>query len=551
MNKTVAANISGIIFNIEEGAYDRLKAYLEAIRTSFEHAEGRDEIMADIEARIAELFSERIHDRKEVIGIKDVEEVIGIMGDPSAYIDEEEAEAREAYEREQSYQEQSKSQRKRSTPQESSRKRRIFRDSENSVLGGVCSGISNYFDWDPIFLRLLFVFLFLSFGTGLILYIILWIVIPEAKTTAEKLEMKGKRVNVENIGKAFNEGKEKAKDTFDEFADDLKKIDTEYHAQRAKKAIGKGADFLRTIFHVFGKFLGVAFIVVALGMLVVLGIVMISGDNYISFTDEGVASITYNQLSTILFEDSTMATIAFIGIFLAIGIPILSFLYTGVKLVFEIRQSYKPLSITLAAVWGVGLILCGYVALSTGTDFAQRRKVDTNFALEQPTGDTLYLDVSEDIYFSNYIRNHHDFKPELIQVGEEKIHFGWPLLDVIENHEDSVFAIEVIRSSCGPTQKSAINRARAIEYNITQQDSLIKFDAFYSIDKSDLLRAQEIQINVKVPRGKTVFLTKGMDRIIYDIDNYTDELDSDMVGRYWTMTENGLECIGCRFLNNE
>ena len=144
--------------------------------------------MNDIEVRIAELFNEKLTDYKKVITSKDVNEIIGIMGSPEQFGEPE---------NESTYK-----QRERFGP---SGYRRMYRDPDNRILGGVCSGMSAYWQIDPLILRILFVIAFLGFGTGLIIYIILWIVLPEAKTKAQKLEMMGEKVNVSNIGKAFKE----------------------------------------------------------------------------------------------------------------------------------------------------------------------------------------------------------------------------------------------------------------------------------------------------------------------------------------------------------
>ena len=142
MNKTVTVNISGIIFNIDEEAYAKLQQYLDKIRGYFKSSDGRDEIMADIEARIAELFQEKITDRKEVIGMNDVDEVIAAMGQPEDYLDEEELEAQEAAT---------------STGSRKRKGKRLYRDPDDRVLGGVCAGLSHYLGIDAVWIRILFI----------------------------------------------------------------------------------------------------------------------------------------------------------------------------------------------------------------------------------------------------------------------------------------------------------------------------------------------------------------------------------------------------------
>ena len=173
MKKTVNINLGGIIFHIDEDAYASLQNYLESIKKHYSKEEGCEEIASDIESRIAELIQEK---SIQIISVSDVEKLISIMGKPESYEDNEEEE--EATKETSGATEAKKA------------KRRIYRNTDNEIIGGVCSGIATYFNIDPVIIRLLFV-LGLFMGGGVLVYIILWAIIPEAKTTTEKLQMKG------------------------------------------------------------------------------------------------------------------------------------------------------------------------------------------------------------------------------------------------------------------------------------------------------------------------------------------------------------------------
>ncbi|NOY36116.1 MAG: PspC domain-containing protein [Chlorobi bacterium] len=185
MKKTITINLGGMVFNIDDDAYTLLRDYLQAVGKHYAREETSSEILEDIEARMAELFRERMTGAKQVITRTDTEEVVSIMGYPEDFAAEEGPDESYYHRR--------------------SRSRRIYRDPDNSVLGGVCGGMGAYFNLDPLIFRILFLILFFGAGTGLILYIILWIVVPEAKTTAQKLEMRGESVNVSNIGRKVKE----------------------------------------------------------------------------------------------------------------------------------------------------------------------------------------------------------------------------------------------------------------------------------------------------------------------------------------------------------
>lgn len=176
MKMTVTINLGGYVFNIDEDAYERLRQYMKNLEKEFSGESSAAEIMADIEGRIAELFRMRLNSYKQVITMKDVEEVMAILGTPEAISGNGTSDE---------------------PPPRS--QRRIYRDPDRRVFGGVCAGISAYLNWNPLIMRIVFALLILAGGFGLALYLILWIVLPEARTTAQKLEMRGDPVNIENI----------------------------------------------------------------------------------------------------------------------------------------------------------------------------------------------------------------------------------------------------------------------------------------------------------------------------------------------------------------
>ena len=201
MKKTFNINLGGIVFHIDEDAYDLLDKYLSNLRIHFSKEEGAEEIVHDMELRISELFSERLNEKKQVVTLKDVEEIIAQMGKPEEFSDDTTQDTNEYIKEEKG-------------------PKRLFRDPDNKVIGGVCSGIAAYLGWDVTAVRIIFIALALPFilNGSLILngvviaYIIAWIIIPEANTATEKLSMKGMKVNVENIGKTVTDGFEKVND---------------------------------------------------------------------------------------------------------------------------------------------------------------------------------------------------------------------------------------------------------------------------------------------------------------------------------------------------
>lgn len=193
MKKTFSINLGNQVYYIDDDAFLRLKEYLDRIESYFSDQKEREEIINDIELRISELFTERLGISKQVVTMKDVEEMITIMGDPREISGKDE-EPLPSYER-------------RTGPH------RLYRDPDDRMIGGVCSGLGAYLGIDTVITRILFI-LFLIFGIGFLVYIILWIVVPEARTTAQKLEMRGDSVNVSNIGNFFKDEFESVKKSF-------------------------------------------------------------------------------------------------------------------------------------------------------------------------------------------------------------------------------------------------------------------------------------------------------------------------------------------------
>jgi phage shock protein PspC (stress-responsive transcriptional regulator) len=195
MKITVSINLGGYSFNIDEDAYAELKRYLKNIEIHFANEESSSEILSDIEARMAELFRAKLSTYKKVITMEDVRNIISILGTPEDISDNERTSARDKF----------------STPGY----HRMYRDPDHRIIGGVCSGMGAYWDIEPWIIRVIFIAFTAMGGLGALVYLILYIVLPEAKTTAQKIEMKGEPVNIKNI-------KDSVKEEFDNVRKNMK-----------------------------------------------------------------------------------------------------------------------------------------------------------------------------------------------------------------------------------------------------------------------------------------------------------------------------------------
>ena len=340
MKKTININLAGFVFYIDEDAYEELQKYLKNIKTYLGNTEGREEIIDDIESRIAELFSEK---QKQVITLIEVSEVIEVMGQPEDYMSEDEIEEKTSYK---------------------SSNKRLYRDPDSTVLGGVCSGIGHYVNIDPIWIRLIFLAMVWS-GVSILFYFILWAIIPKAETTAQKLEMKGKAATFSNIEDYVRKGYENVKD-------DFKDVDFKGAGEKAKQgasgffallgelisklfsALGKVLSFIANI---LGKLLGVIILTTTVALIIALTVSFIIG----SFIDINIGN---DLLSMPGFEfirpdwGGPFHPIWYhISMMLTFGIPAFSLLLFALQLLFKnMGRLSGGIKIGLLAVWMISLI---------------------------------------------------------------------------------------------------------------------------------------------------------------------------------------------------
>jgi phage shock protein PspC (stress-responsive transcriptional regulator) len=510
MNKTVTVSIGGIVFHIDENAYEMFRRYLESIRSHFTTSEGRDEIMQDIEARVAEMFQERVRDSKQVITVEDVEEVTAVMGKPEQFSGEEAPSGETA-----------------APAAAPGVKRRLFRDPDDKLLGGVSAGIANFFDIDPVWIRLIWAVLIVAYGTGVLLYIILWIIIPEAKTATDRLQMKGEAVNVSNIERNVREEMSSLKERVGEGG---RKAGTVIG--RFFEAIG---ELIRFLFRFAGKLI-VAFVVV-IGLIVslsfFLGLFGMFGAPWISYPP-GVSH---------LFVAKSTFVWAWIGAFLAIGLPFLMLVYAGIRYLLNIKGSNRMLNMVALGLWITGLVICLSIGLTTLKEFSSKESVRTQLPLQQPAGNTLYLSLKGTPGESKYDEGF-DMDDFRFSFNNEATRMRNVKLDIVKADGDQ-FELVRIMYARGKTRIDAADNARNVSYSLSQNDSALILDRSFVLQPGDHFRAQKLQLILKVPVGKRVFLADNMRQIIYDIENVGNVWDHDMVNRTWEMREDGLTCIDC------
>ena len=398
MKKTVTVNIGGIVFHIDEDAYLLLSSYLESIKRHFNSSEGKDEITSDIEARIGELFTEKLKSGRQVIIIDDVNEAIAIMGKPEDFGGDAKAADSFAKEEKNQY-------------ANASTKRRVYRNPDDKVVGGVCSGISAYLDIDPLWLRLIFAVMFFGFGSGFLVYIILYFIIPEAKTTAEKLEMKGEKVNVENIEKNIREEMDTLKKKFEDLKNEAKNFGSKDRVNKARGAFSSIVhSFIQVVLFavtVFVKFFGLLFIIV--GIAIFIALIRVT----LGFI--GIMPMGHIDLGGLFFDSHGHLFWASIGMTLLLGIPLLMLIYKGFRLIFNIHKRNKTLNVVAASFWVVGVVICSIIFFGFLDNYSDKTTVKLDTNISQPAGDILYLDM-------NQKENPHSGERIYFHLGDRRAH---------------------------------------------------------------------------------------------------------------------------------
>lgn len=482
MKKTISIHIKGLSFTIEEDAYDLLQDYLDRLNLTFSEEAGASEILEDIEIRIAELFTARLNDAKTVIELQDVKEVLAVLGEPEQFAGDEDEETEGSAHK--------------TTEKHSHSEKRLFRDEDNAAIGGVCAGIGNYFGIDPVVVRILFV-LMLFAGFGFLLYIILWIAVPRAQNTIDRLRMKGRPITVENV-------KAEVENAADRISRSSRAFTRKINDRAAhKRRISRTGRILANI-------LGIGLMAMGLVHLIAFLIFIVGGSQIIPVqSDHGFISIT--ELGELVLGNPADVTLAWIG-GMMVSLSIILFLFTlGSLLLFNLRNrwiKYSLLALVLIAV--SGFFVCFSVGVRTVRDNAIEGV--TAFDLGEVQGQELTIlaeNNGRDASGRYEILSNGEFGLFTIEKNKMKsygIHFEF------ENSIDSSFHISQQFSARGHSHSAAMRKSENIQHSATLSGDSLWIDSDYSFPLKDKIRWQYVTMKIQVPKGGTV---KFGDDLIY------------------------------------
>ncbi len=566
MNKVVNMNLNGIVFNIDESAYEQLKKYLDGLKTYFSGQEGAAEIIQDIEARIAELLLEKRVHKHVVITVTDISDIIAIMGEPGQMdgdAPDKEAEQEKVQEPENDGYKQLRRDPNHKTlggvcagianyfnidmmiprilfliaffmfgtgilvyiimwvviPEGTGNEtensqmqvKRLFRDSENSRIGGVCAGIAEYLSIDAVWLRLGFLIALFVFGTGFLAYIILWIAIPQAKTSAEKLQMRGNPVDVSNIEKVVKDAIGK---------------------QSAISKPGVLSEIIRIFFKITSKLIGSFLLLLAI---ILLGSVLFLWNNsFVEILEKlDITSIYgYFEYGFGMFCFS-VATLIFV---------------VGLKFMFHTRIKIGVLSLvlTFASLIGLGLML--YFGLQYRNSVARKATVKEK-VIRTIAPDTLY--IKSDITYGEEDEDSHDVSVAINKNTESRRYkvsgsvndwvkvFYNTRLSVSPSQKDSMQLV-LVKNARGNSDETAQQNARDIAFKSELTGNVLTIDAGIRLDQSKSFKYQQVLVKLRVPVGTIIKVDKTVMKMIDK--QYEEDFD---LGETFKMTSKGLRCLDC------
>ena len=463
MKKTTLINLSGMAFRIEEDAYEKLSSYLEAIETQLDIENGDSETINDIESRIAELFASVVHSTDRAVTMSDVEDVIKTIGKPDDFTPQ----------RDDNVSEKKKS--------DNWKSRRLYRDPNNRIIGGVCSGLGTYFNIDPVIFRILFILGFFS-GILLIAYFLLWIIIPKANTIEQHAQMTA----------GYNQSSQ----------DRRKSGNRNYNRRQYDAKIVKSLKIVLGVIILF-------FTTIALFALTIAFFVL----NFSVVNAESKIYKIWTGELTALFLDTTSTFYAYIGIGLLVFMPLILILYLGLHLVFDFKRGGKLVGLTGFFLWLSGLLFVIFAALNTASQYREHTSISQTFNLQPFDSDTIYIKTSPQtcsyknlFYLNNLQVTMSDKKIEkdnqiTIHKNILKVN-GNPTIHI--NKESENFAITIEKQSYGPNIEKAEEYASKIEYFWTQNNDELLLNSRFSLPENVQVRGQKLKIIIDIPAGKEV-----------------------------------------------
>lgn len=582
MKQVININFQGRVVPIEVTAFELLKAYTESLSRYFANEEGKEEIINDIESRIGELFQERLKAGTTCITEDDVNAIIRSMGRPEDF---ETADASAASTEKSTDQDNSSASGQSYQFTNTSGPKRLFRDENNKVIGGVCSGLANYFGIDVVVVRIIFVVLAVSFGFGLIpylilwiavpstasteigavrkklyrdsdnkfiagvcsgignyfgvnawipriffllpflsfvsrwnhgsdfgdflrvgfspgallAYIILWLVIPEATTTTEKLEMKGEKVDMNSIKNSIVEEMKGVQERAEKFGKQASAV----AGERSKAFTAEAAGVARRTGRSLGDIIALLFKIFAYFILGCIGFAFV-----VALFAFAIFSIGVFPIKDFILTEGWQNIFAWGTLIFFIAVPIVGILTWLIRKLARIKSNSKPMRFSFISLWIIGWFCFISLIASVGRDFkASNTLNEEEVSLINPAVSKLEItsvSPTQKIYRNRWFR----FEP-FEGLDEDTAFVRNISVHIVKSPNDS-FRVTMLKMVNGRNRRSADTLARMMNFNVIQNDSLLLVDKGLAITRKDKFRNQRIVLTVYVPVGKQVRIDRSV-----------------------------------------
>lgn len=597
MKKIININLSGRVIPIEDSAYEKLQAYIESLRRYFANEEGRDEIINDIESRIAELMSEKIRLGSSAITDADVSEIVSSMGTVEDFEAVENETAAASSSSQQSNQQNY-------SYTEKKPRGRLYRDTNDKFIGGVCSGIASYLNVDPAVVRLLFAIigfgtgigflayiilwivlppkdldgyagkrlyrnpddkiiggvagglaayfnkrasnirlifvapillnilvnilngfrwhydfdLFLNIGFGslsgtfILTYIILWIVLPQASSDYQKMEMRGETVDVNRIRQNVKEGMENMKGRMKEWGQEVKESAQNLSSKAKEFAGTRGKEFAAEVKettrrrsnglgHAIGVIFKIFFLFIAGSIAIAL---------FVSVIALLFGGIAWWPVNNFLWTSNWQQTYAWGTLIFFLIVPLVAFILWVVRRVIRAKSKNNYLGWTFGGMWAIGWVAAILLASSIAKDFREYEHTNTPITITQPANGKMILAVSQPVLDYTGRFDWMNDGGEGWDLSSDTLKLSTVRFDIKASADDS-YHVALKKYSFAKTEEEAVDRANKIQYTIYSRDSILDLGNGYSISKESKFRGQQVEIEILVPIGKKIRFDESVD----------------------------------------
>ena len=515
-----------MFFHIDENAYQKLNRYFDAIRRSLS-PDGKDEIMSDIEGRIAELLSEKIKNDKQVVGMREIDDVITVMGEPEDYRIGEENDAKTG-----SFS--SNYAQATGSTFEYYRTKKFYRDEENAIIGGVCAGLGHYFRIEALWIRIIFILLLVAFvATPGIVYLLLWMLIPPAVTTAEKLEMRGEPINISNIEK-------KVREEFAQVNERLKGVDYDKINSNLKNGADRVTSGARTVVKGVARVIGAIMVAITgiwLGGLLVALLITL-------FATTAVAPVWYPYIEAFNTSGSPIWLVC-MAAFFVVAVPVLGFFLLGLRILIpHIKPINGYVTFIMIMLWIASIACCIYFGVNQSIQYRAEGKVTDRTELKLTKNDTLKVRFRYNNEFANDIYNHHsDITIEEDSLGNQILYSNDVRFYVMKAEGNKPYVqIDRVADANGKAEGRKI--AQNIKYNFQVKGNELILDNYHISPLDAKFHDQKVQIYLYLPEG---YMFKAGDGVTEydDTDNDFFNLWFDNQNHVYQMGEKRVYCLDC------